>query len=670
AGAQVTFDVTLHAMGNDVAGTENEIAFDPLTPIVSCESNPNLGKSAFVAFRPLGCTPGVDCTGVKVLVLSLFNVNPMPDGAVLYRCTAAIRFAASDGTYPLDSFAELAATPDGDELALDGIDGAVVVVGTRCAADCNDNGDVSINELIVGLNILLERLPLLSCPVADLDGNQRVIVDESVAATGNAIEGCGTHPTGPAGTNPVEIELGVVAGTAGTEVDFTAILHTNGESVAGTQNDITFDPLTPIGSSFGDPMCTANPAIGKVGTSFVFMPPFCSPGFDCTGVRALVTSLNDVDPIPDGVVLYTCTITISFFAADGLHPLVASDVHASTPGGRPIPAFASDGSVTTTGGGIAPTPTPTPTPSADTLVVVGSASGIPGQLTTFDVGLETDAEIAGVQNDMTLGDTAPIVFSSCAVNPGINKPATAFGFRPFDCLPDVNCSGVRALVLSFTDVAPIPDGSTMYSCTVLILPSAAAGPYPIACSNQAVSDPDGNALPVDCSDGVITVLAGGPPVAPASLILQRARLGVRPQSGGSVSLRGFVNDNPPFGGLGADVAASGLSLALSGAGGVDTTLTWDAASCSSRPTARGAKIRCDATDATGKRRILLRPMRIPNLLRMKVTASRLALSGPFTAAPLSATLTTSSFQRPDTIDSCALRHGGTVTTCEESGTVP
>lgn len=669
AGAHVTFEARLDTMGNDVAGTQNDIVFDPLTPIVSCENNPGINKDIFVGFQPVGCTPGVDCTAVRVLVLSLSNVDPIPDGAMLYRCTVAISIAAPDGTYPLDSIAEGAATPDGTPLPLDGIDGAVIVAGTLCLGDCDGSGFISINEIIIGINILAGTGDLSSCPVADGDGNGLVSIDESVAATGNAYDGCGTHPSGPPGTGPLQVELGVVSGTAGTQVTFDATLHTGGESVAATQNDFSFDPTTPIRStSSGRPDCTPNPAIDKAATIFSFLPPFCSPGFDCSGVRAVVDSLANFDPIPDGSVLYTCTVDISPFALDGTHPLLNSNVLGSTPGGRPIAGLGIDGAIVTTGGMIPPTPTPTP--DIDTTIVVGNASGVPGQITTFDVGLETTGDIAAVQNDMTLADSAPIVFSSCEVNPDIDKEQTVFGFRPFDCVPDVNCSGVRALVLSFSNVDPIPDGSTMYSCNVLILPGATPGDYPIECSNAGVSDPDGNALPVDCSDGVITVLPEGPPVAPASLILQRARLRSRPPSSGSVLLRGVVNTNPPLGGLGTDVAASGLSIRLSGAGGVDFSLSWDAADCSSRQTARGAKIRCEVADGSGKRRIVLRPMRIPNLLRMKVHGSGLALSGSFTAEPLTATLVTSTFQRPDTIDGCELHHGGAVTSCNESGLVP
>jgi hypothetical protein len=77
--------------------------------------------------------------------------------------------------------------------------------------------------------------------------------------------------------------------------------------VAGTQNDINFPREAQIAATDNDtPDCAVNPDIGKEATGFVFLPHGCTPGVDCTGVRALVLSTSNVDPIPDGSVLYTC----------------------------------------------------------------------------------------------------------------------------------------------------------------------------------------------------------------------------------------------------------------------------------------------------------------------------------------------------------------------------
>jgi len=230
-----------------------------------------------------------------------------------------------------------------------------------CGGDCDGNEAVFINELIVGINMLLGSASIAACPAGDIDGDGGITVDELVAAAGNANFGCGTHPTGPAATGPVRIELGIVGGSAGATVTFDARLRTMGETVAGVQTDITFSASAPIAvRSNGRPDCTANPAINKGGTSYAFQPPGCTFGVDCTGIRSVVFALDNFAPIPDGSVLYTCSVWVSSSAADGTYPLMTSNVGASAPGGRPIPAFGIDGAVVV---GIVGTPTLTPTPT-------------------------------------------------------------------------------------------------------------------------------------------------------------------------------------------------------------------------------------------------------------------------------------------------------------------
>ena len=234
---------------------------------------------------------------------------------------------------------------------------------------------------------------------------------------------------------------------------------------------------------------------------------------------------------------------------------------------------------------------------------------------------------------------------------------------------------MKAIVISFFDLAPIPNGSTMYSCDLAILSNATPGSYLIDCFAPGAATPDGGALPTQCVDGHVTVLSPGPPVANASLILAKARLrgatsGDASRPNGSVQLSGVVNANPPYGGLADDIAAGGITVAITGAGGADHTLSWTAGQCSSQQTRRGPKIRCEAQDGDGKRRLLLRPVRTPNLFRLKISSSRLDLLGPFTADPLAALMSTTGFQRPDSIGGCTLQHQGVVTSCRESGIVP
>jgi hypothetical protein len=147
------------------------------------------------------------------------------------------------------------------------------------------------------------------------------------------------------------IVLSSATGAPGQTVSFTATLRTGGASVAGAQNDVTFDAVhTPVvAKSAGKPQCAPNRAIGKDATAFAFRPSKCA-GAKCTGMRALVLSLSDVRPIADGAVLYTCTVRIPRSAQPGTYPLAISAVSLSTPDGREVPAATGvAGTITVTG---------------------------------------------------------------------------------------------------------------------------------------------------------------------------------------------------------------------------------------------------------------------------------------------------------------------------------
>lgn len=58
-------------------------------------------------------------------------------------------------------------------------------------ADCNENGVLTIAELIIAVNILIGGRPLADCPAADLNRDGRVRVNEIIAA----VSGAGPAPT-------------------------------------------------------------------------------------------------------------------------------------------------------------------------------------------------------------------------------------------------------------------------------------------------------------------------------------------------------------------------------------------------------------------------------------------------------------------------------------------
>ena len=68
----------------------------------------------------------------------------------------------------------------------------VTVTGSACAGDCNSDGFVRINELIIGVNIALENDVLGSCPSFDTNGSNKIEINELIKGVNNALNGCGS----------------------------------------------------------------------------------------------------------------------------------------------------------------------------------------------------------------------------------------------------------------------------------------------------------------------------------------------------------------------------------------------------------------------------------------------------------------------------------------------
>jgi hypothetical protein len=71
---------------------------------------------------------------------------------------------------------------------------AASAASAQCVGDCNDDGMVAINELIIGVNIALDAAPLSQCPSFDPNGDDMVGINELITAVNNALGTC-TPPT-------------------------------------------------------------------------------------------------------------------------------------------------------------------------------------------------------------------------------------------------------------------------------------------------------------------------------------------------------------------------------------------------------------------------------------------------------------------------------------------
>lgn len=68
---------------------------------------------------------------------------------------------------------------------------------TPCIGDCNGNGVVTVNEIIIGVNIALGNAPVTACPAFDPNHDDRVGINELIAAVSNLLYGCGVTPPTP-----------------------------------------------------------------------------------------------------------------------------------------------------------------------------------------------------------------------------------------------------------------------------------------------------------------------------------------------------------------------------------------------------------------------------------------------------------------------------------------
>ena len=62
--------------------------------------------------------------------------------------------------------------------------------GRRCVGDGDSSCDISISELIIGVNIALGNQSLDLCPAFDPSGNGGVEINELILAVNNALDGC------------------------------------------------------------------------------------------------------------------------------------------------------------------------------------------------------------------------------------------------------------------------------------------------------------------------------------------------------------------------------------------------------------------------------------------------------------------------------------------------
>lgn len=75
--------------------------------------------------------------------------------------------------------------------------------GAQCAGDCNDDGMVTVDEILTMVNISLGSQSVGACRAGDANGDGEVTVDEILTAVNNSLASCPAPPTATA-TRPPE----------------------------------------------------------------------------------------------------------------------------------------------------------------------------------------------------------------------------------------------------------------------------------------------------------------------------------------------------------------------------------------------------------------------------------------------------------------------------------
>jgi hypothetical protein len=60
-----------------------------------------------------------------------------------------------------------------------------------CVGDCNGDGEVTVDDLLVMVNIALGLRPLVDCPAGDGNDDGMITIDDILIAVNNALLSCG-----------------------------------------------------------------------------------------------------------------------------------------------------------------------------------------------------------------------------------------------------------------------------------------------------------------------------------------------------------------------------------------------------------------------------------------------------------------------------------------------
>lgn len=327
-----------------------------------------------------------------------------------------------------------------------------------CTGDCNGDASVTVDEIIVGVNIALGGVSIASCAAFDRNGDGDVTVDEIVLAVNVALDGCAVEsPTPTASETPTSVATATLSPTAISTSTPSAL-----PSATPTSVPLLTATVSPTLTSTPTPTPTPTPTGTEVPS--LTATPSSTPSF---GTK---TATRTASPSPSPTLTPTSTGTAS--------PSATASV-ANTASPTPTVSPTSTASATVT-----PTSTPSAMPSASpTRSATQTATALPSSTPTRS---ETTTFTATPTSTPTRTTTPT---STATADSGIARRAAGAVLNSTDV--------VVAMPGLFSTLASIPE--------IITGGGSGAGSAPIAC-------PGGGSFTVSCDGNVVLAPPSiGPP---------------------------------------------------------------------------------------------------------------------------------------------------------------
>lgn len=198
ATASPTQSTTVTASASQTAAqtaTPTASATATLTPTqsttVTASTSPTLVRTATSTPSATATSPTATATGTPALTLTASPTLTSTARSTAPATTTASHTPASPSATVSPSPSKTATGRPSAPPTINPTDSPTpTATPLPCSGDCHGDGAVTVDELILGVNIALGIQPASQCPPIDTDGNQAVTVDELVKAVTVALNGC------------------------------------------------------------------------------------------------------------------------------------------------------------------------------------------------------------------------------------------------------------------------------------------------------------------------------------------------------------------------------------------------------------------------------------------------------------------------------------------------